>query len=64
MMQMTMCGVRMMCRRFVIARFVMIGCFAMVARRVFVVLCRFMMVLCRLFGHVPLLFSLWSSQEH
>src|SRR5580704_7347910 len=57
-MQMTMGRVCMMGCRLVIASFVMLSCFAMVARRVLMVLSRLMMVLCRLCGHVPLLFRL------
>lgn len=55
-MQMTLGGVCVMRRRLVIACFVMIGRFAMVARRVLVMLGRLMMMLCRLLGLVPLLF--------
>jgi hypothetical protein len=58
-MQVTLRGVRMMRRRLVIARFVMIGCFAMVSRRVLVMLGRQMVVLCRLFGHVGS-FCIWD----
>jgi hypothetical protein len=48
-------GVCMMCRHLVIVCFVMLGCLAMVTRRVFMMLGRLMMVLCSLFGHLPLL---------
>ena len=54
-MQVTMGGMRMMSRRLVIAGFMMLSCFAMVAGRVFMMLSRLMMMLCRLCGHVPLL---------
>jgi hypothetical protein len=40
----------------VIAGFVVLRCFAMVARRVFMMLGRLVMMLCRLFGHLQLLF--------
>jgi hypothetical protein len=60
-MQVTLGGVCMVCRRLMIACFVMLRRFAMVARRVFMMLGRLMMMLCRLFGHMPLLFHLGSS---
>jgi hypothetical protein len=60
-MQVTLGRVCMMCSRLVIAGVVMLGCFAMVARRVFMMLGCLMMMLCRLFGHMPLLFHLGSS---
>jgi len=60
-MQVTLGGVCVMCRRLVIACFVMLRCLAMVARCVFMMLCRFMVMLCRLFGHMPLLFHLGPS---
>ncbi len=59
----TLGTVCMMGRRLVIASFVMHGCFAMMARSVFVMLSRLTMMLCRLFGHMPLLFNLESSSE-
>ena len=61
MMQVTLGSVCMMCRRLVIACLVMLCCFAMVVRRVFMMLGRFMVMFCRLFGHMPLLFY-WGSR--
>jgi hypothetical protein len=60
-MQVTLGRVCMMCRCLVIAGVVMLGCFAMMARCVFMMLGRLMMMLCRLFGHMTLLFILGSS---
>jgi hypothetical protein len=53
---MSLRGVRVVGRRFVIARFVVLGGFAVVPGRVFVVFGRFLMVLCRLLGHASSLF--------
>ena len=48
----------MMGRVLVIAGFVVLRCFAMVARRVFVMLGCLVMMLCRLFGHCSSFFYL------
>jgi hypothetical protein len=49
--KMTLRGVRMVRRRLVIALFVVSCRFAVMARRVFVVFRRFVMMLCRLLRH-------------
>jgi hypothetical protein len=51
MVQVTLRGVRVVGRHFVVAGFVMRRRFAMVPSRVFVMFCRFVMMLCRLLGH-------------
>jgi hypothetical protein len=51
MVQVTLRGVRVVGRHFVISGFVMRRRFAMVPSRVFVMFCRFVMMLCRLLGH-------------
>ncbi len=51
MVQMTLRGVRVVCRRFVITLFVVSRCFAVMARRVFVMFRCFVMMLCRLLRH-------------
>jgi hypothetical protein len=60
-MRVTVGGVCMMRRRLVVSFFVMLGCFAMMARRVVVMFGRLTMMLCRLFGHMSLLLDLGSS---
>jgi hypothetical protein len=51
MVQVTLRGVRVVGRHFVISGFVMRRRFAMVPSRVFVMFCRLVMMLCRLLGH-------------
>jgi hypothetical protein len=62
MVQMTLGGVGVVRSGFVISRFVVICCLAMMPGCVFVMFGRFVMVLCRLFGHSVLLGSQWMGQ--
>jgi hypothetical protein len=52
MMKMPLCGVCVMCRRFVVSRFVVLRSLAMMMGRVVVVFGSFVMMFCSLFGHL------------
>lgn len=63
--RMSMRDMGMVAALFVIARFVVFGCFAVMFRRVFMVFGSLVMVLCSLVGHCEMPFFTWDEmQEH